>query len=167
MDKEQALLILKKYSPMPNEECMTEEMMNEYAESIDYFSEHPDPICIRPIMMTFSLNESYGVYDHAVVALQGFSNDRVVPHLIEIIQNEDEGKRFWGAELAKFFPDERLVDSLSLCINDPNEEIRVYSIYALNRIGNKKILPILHGRLSIEEDEEVLEELKEAISSFT
>ncbi|WNS80197.1 HEAT repeat domain-containing protein [Domibacillus sp. DTU_2020_1001157_1_SI_ALB_TIR_016] len=167
MNKEQALLILEKYSPMPNEECMTEEMLNEYAESIDYFSEHPDTVCIKPIMMTFSLSESYGIHDHAVAVLESFSNDQVVPQLIEIIQSENEGKRYWGTQIAKSFPDERLVDSLSSCINDPNEEIRAYSIYALHCIGNKKILPLLQERLAIEEDEEVLEELNEAISSFT
>ncbi|MCM3789127.1 HEAT repeat domain-containing protein [Domibacillus indicus] len=166
MNKDQALLGLKKYSPMPDEEGMTEEMLDEYADAINYFIEHPDPICITPIMMTFSLSESYGIYDHAVAVLESFSSDQIVPQLIEIIQSENEGKRYWGTQIAKSFPDERLVDSLLSCINDPNEEIRAYSIYALHYIGNKKVLPMLQERLDIEEDEEVLEELKEAISSF-
>jgi hypothetical protein len=163
MNKGQALSILKKYSPMPDEEDVTEEMIDEYASSIEYFGENLDSICIEPIMMTFSLDDCFGVYDHAVDVLRNFSNDQVIPCLIEAIQSEHEGRRYWGTEIAKFFPDERLISSLSMCINDSNEEIRAYSVYALNCIGHKSVLPILHERLAEERDEEVCEELQQAI----
>ncbi|USK61771.1 hypothetical protein [Peribacillus asahii] len=48
MNKEQALSILEKYSPMPDEEDLTEEMIGEYASTIEYFGENPDSICIEP-----------------------------------------------------------------------------------------------------------------------
>ncbi|HWO97232.1 MAG TPA: HEAT repeat domain-containing protein [Bacillus sp. (in: firmicutes)] len=163
MNKDQALSILKKYSPMPDEEDITEEMIDEYASAIEYFEENPDPICIEPIMMTFSLDDCFGVYDHAVDVLRNFSNNQVVPYLLKAIQSEDEGRRYWGTEMAKFFPDERLINSLSRCIDDSNEEIRAYSVYALNCIGHKSVLPILYERLVKEQDGEVCKELKQAI----
>ncbi|MFC9354906.1 HEAT repeat domain-containing protein [Arthrobacter sp. NPDC057013] len=166
MNKEQALSTLKKYSPMPDEEYLTAEMIDEYASAIMYFGENPDTICIEPIFMTFSLDDCYGVYEHAVCVLRSFSNDQIIPYLIEAIQCKNEGIRYWGTGIAKFFPDERLINSLLICINDLNEEIRAYAIYALNCIGHKSVLPTLHERLVKEQDDEVHLELKKAISKL-
>ncbi|HWL26739.1 MAG TPA: hypothetical protein VNR38_23810 [Ureibacillus sp.] len=93
MNKEQALSILEKYSPMPDEEDLTEEMIDEYASTIEYFGENPDSICIEPIMMTFSLGDCFGVYEHAVSVLMNFSNDQVIPYLIEAIRSKNGGRR--------------------------------------------------------------------------
>ncbi|PEB78424.1 hypothetical protein COM95_26590 [Bacillus cereus] len=166
MNREQAIQILKKYSPMPDDEDLTEEMIDEYASAITYFEENPHPSCIEPIMMTFSLDGCYGVYDHATGVLCEFNNDEIVPHLIRTIQNKHEGRRYWGTELAKFFPDVRLVSSLLTCIEDPNDEIREYVAYALSKIGDKSVLPVLHNRLLKEHNEDVCEELKQAISKL-
>ncbi|WP_245644986.1 HEAT repeat domain-containing protein [Peribacillus loiseleuriae] len=166
MNRDQALFILRKYSPMPDEEDLTEGMIDEFASAIEYFGDNPDPSYIEAIMMTFSLDDLYGVYDHAVDVLRNFTNEQVIPHLIEAIQNKHERRRYWGTEIAKFFPDEKLISSLSTCINDPNEEIRAYAIFALNCIGHKSVLPMLHERLAKEQDEEVFEELKNAISKL-
>ncbi|USK61772.1 HEAT repeat domain-containing protein [Peribacillus asahii] len=50
-----------------------------------------------------------------------------------------------------------------MCINDSNEEIRAFSVHALNCVGHKSVLPILRERLAEEQDEEVYWELKQAI----
>ncbi|MGG2091470.1 HEAT repeat domain-containing protein [Bacillus sp. S13(2024)] len=163
MNREKALQVLKKYSPMPDDENLTEEMIDEYASAITYFEDNPHPSCIESIMMTFSLDDCYGVYEHATCVLREFSNDEVVPHLIRAIQDKHEGRRYWGTELAKFFPDVRLVSSLLTCIDDPNDEIREYVASALSKIGDKSVLPILHNRLLEEYDEDVCEELKQTI----
>lgn len=41
MNKDQALSILKKCAPMPDDNDLTEEMINEFASAIEYFEEHP------------------------------------------------------------------------------------------------------------------------------
>ncbi|MEH7019034.1 MULTISPECIES: HEAT repeat domain-containing protein [Bacillus] len=166
MNREQAIKILKKYSPMPDDENLTEEMINEYASAIMYFEENPHLSCIEPIMMTFSLDDCYGVYEHATCVLREFSNDEVVPHLIKAIRDEHEGRRYCGTDLAKFFPDERLVSPLLICIDDLNDEIRGYVVYALGEIGDRSVLPILHNRLLKEDDENVCDELKQVISKL-
>lgn len=38
-------------------------------------------------MMTFSIDNCYGVYDHAIDVLRNFTKDQVVPHLVEAIQS--------------------------------------------------------------------------------
>ncbi|WP_207911038.1 HEAT repeat domain-containing protein [Paenibacillus albiflavus] len=137
MTKEYAISILKKYTPMPDDQDLTAEMIDEYASAILYFEEYPDPSCIEPIMMTFSLDDLYGTYEHAACVLRSFTNDQVVPHLIKALYSEHEGIRYWGANIAKFFPDSRLLNPLLNCVNDSNEEIREYATYARTCIGYK------------------------------
>lgn len=93
MNKEQVLSILKKYAPIPDNDDLTEEMIDEYASAIEYFEEHPHVSCIEPIMMTFSIDNCYGVFDHAVDVLRNLTNDQVVSHLVEAIQSKHEGRR--------------------------------------------------------------------------
>lgn len=166
MNREQAIQILKKYSPMPDDEDLTEEMIDEYASAIAYFEDNLHPSCIEPIMMTFGADDCYGVYEHATCILREFSNDEVVPHLMNAIQDSHEGRRYWGTDLAQSFPDIRLIDSLLTCIDDSNSEIRGYAVYALSQIGDKSVLPLLHNKLLNEHDEEVIKELEQAISKL-
>ncbi|MEH7463131.1 HEAT repeat domain-containing protein [Bacillus thuringiensis] len=166
MNREQAIQILKKYSPMPDDKDLTEEMIDEYACAITYFEDNPHPSCIEPIMMTFNIDDCYGVYEHATCILREFSNDEVVPHLIKAIQDNHEGRRYWATDLAKFFPDVRLIDSLLTCIDDSNSEIRGYIVYALSKIGDKSVLSHLRNKLLNEHNEEVIEELEQAISKL-
>lgn len=84
----------------------------------------------------------------------------------QAIQDDHEGRRCWGTDLAKFFPDVRLIDSLLTCIDDSNGEIRGYTVYALSKIGDKSVLTHLHNKLLNEHDEEVIEELEQAISKL-
>lgn len=131
-----------------------------------YFENNPHPSYIEPIIMTFSVGDCYGVNEHATCILREFSNDEIVPHLITAIQDSHGGRRYWGKELAIFFPDVRLISSLLTCIDDSNGDIRGYAVYALSKIGDKSVLPILHNKLLSEHDEEVCEELKQAISKL-
>jgi hypothetical protein len=41
MDQEKAQMILEKYSPMPDDEQLTEEIVNEYKAAVDYLDDKP------------------------------------------------------------------------------------------------------------------------------
>ncbi|WP_342720003.1 hypothetical protein AAG068_29120 (plasmid) [Bacillus paramycoides] len=94
---------------MLDDEDLTEEIIDEYANVIIYFGKNPHPSYIESIMITFSLDDCYSVYDHGTGVLCGFNNEEIAPHLIRTLQDKHEGRRYWGTELAKLFPDVRLV----------------------------------------------------------
>lgn len=167
MNQDEALRILNKYSPMPDDEELTEEIVNEYRKAIDYLYENPPGIIfLKPLLHSLGAYDGWGVYEITRSILVSYDISQVIPYMKDELLSKLDGRRYWCTLLAIDFPDESLIPMLLKTLNDPVEEIRVNSVMALESIGNKSVIDELITKSKLENDEDVIEVFQEAINSL-
>jgi hypothetical protein len=167
LNQDKALKILNKYSPMPDDEELTEEIVNEYREAIDYLYKNPPGIIfLKPLLHSLGAYDGWGVYEITRSILVSYDISQVIPYIKDELLSKLDGRRYWCTLFAIDFPDESLIPMLLKTLNDPIEGIRVNSVMALESIGNICVIEELITRSKLESDEEVMEVFHEAIDSL-
>jgi hypothetical protein len=62
MNKEKAIEFLKKHQPMPDDDSLSTELINEYDMVRKYFLMNPDEECIPLFLNSYGKIDGYGVY---------------------------------------------------------------------------------------------------------
>jgi hypothetical protein len=167
MDQNKALRILNKYSPMPDDEELTEEIVKEYRDAIDYLDDNPPGMMfLKPLLHSLGAYDGWGVYEITRSILVSYDISQVMPYIKDGLLSKLDGRRYWCTLLATDFPDASLIPMLLKTLNDPVEEIRVNSVMALESIRNNSVIEDLIKRSKLENDEEVIEVFQEAINSL-
>jgi HEAT repeats len=167
MDQEKALMILDKYSPMPDDEQLTEEIVDEYKAAIDYLDNRPpEKRFLKPLFYSLGAFDGWGVYEVTRSLIVSYNKFDVVPLIMEGLKSERNGRRYWSTLLAADFADENLTPLLLETLKDPLEEIRLNSVMALEAIGNPVVINELNEMKVSESDEDVIEAIQEAIQSL-
>jgi hypothetical protein len=167
MDQEKALMILDKYSPMPDDEQLTEEIVDEYKAAIDYLDNRPpEKRFLKPLFYSLGTFDGWGVYEVTRSLIVSYNKFDVVPLIMEGLKSERNGRRYWSTLLAADFADENLTPLLLETLKDPLEEIRLNSVMALEAIGNPVVINELNEMKVSESDEDVIEAIQEAIQSL-
>jgi HEAT repeat protein len=158
-----AVKILKKYNPMPADDQLTQEIVDEYGAVIDYLKLNPHPSCIEPILKSFGEYDGWGLYEEASLILTKFGINQVLPYLISALQSPQNGIRYWATHIASDFADKQLLQFLEVCIQDKIPDIRENKATALGFMGGPQALKVLEGALEVESDPIVIEAIEEAI----
>jgi hypothetical protein len=167
MDQEKALLILDKYSPMPDDEQLTEEIVDEYKAVVDYLDDKPPEIrFLKPLFNSLGAFDGWGVYEVTRSLIVSYNKLDVVPLIKEGLKSVRDGKRYWSTLIAADFADESLIPLLLEKLKDPLEEIRLNSVMALEAIGNPVVINELNEMENSESDEDVIEAIQDAIQSL-
>jgi HEAT repeats len=167
MDQEKAQMILEKYSPMPDDEQLTEKIVNEYKAAVDYLDDKPpEVIFLKPLFYSLGAFDGWGVYEVTRSLILSYNKLDVVPLIVEGLKSELNGRRYWSTLLAVDFADENLIPLLLETLKDPLEEIRLNSVMALEAIGNPEVINELNEMEILESDEDVIEAIQEAIQSL-
>lgn len=137
---------IKKMSPLPDDEEMTEELINEYVEVFEEIEEkYKDPRAIPVLIESLGIGEGYGVYQTVLSYLEHFNPEDLLPHLFKAVQHGPDGARKWGARLLGTLRDNRALPYLLPLLNDPEEEVRIESVIALEMIGDPAVIPGLQS----------------------
>ncbi|PEJ28303.1 hypothetical protein CN689_22370 [Peribacillus butanolivorans] len=166
MNLNKAVKILNKYNPMPADDQLTQEIVDEYGAAIDYLKLNPHPSCIEPILRSFGEYDGWGLYEEASLILSKFGKNQVLPYLISALQSTQNGIRYWATHIASDFADRQLIPFLEVCFQDKISDIRENTATALGFIGGHQALKVLEDALKVENDPVVLEAIEEAIQEI-
>lgn len=157
MTTEEALDFLRQHQPMPDDEEAAEEVAQEiidgYENARKHFLDHPDVRCVPLFLNSFGDGTGWGIYQMVDEVLWQFSEDEVVPHLLQALASPLVGVRYWNTQIAMDFPSPRLIPTLTHLVDDPDRGVRCFAIFALSLIPSSEVLPPLQHALATEKDE--------------
>lgn len=163
-DRVSELLVqLKKLSPMPEDDLLTEEMLDAYGEIIDELREFIDPRSIEPLIASFGYGDGFGVYWKTLQLLEQFDDEQVAPHLIAALRHGAPGARMWAAFMLGRSRNKQAIPDLIKCLHDDKEYVRVNSILALGMIGDPIIKHNIE-KLRVDPSEDVQHAVEVALS---
>ena len=160
MDIRQALDFLKKHQPMPGDEPAEGFLLDTYKEVMDFFLINQNEECVPLFLNSFGSYDGFGVYQLVGDVITKYPSDIVVPALIDAITNGADPVKSWCAEIAYYFPDDRLIDCLGMLTSHENLDIRWPAILALSKIDSNRIMELFGGLLLTERDQMAIDEMK-------
>lgn len=152
MKEEDVIKFLKIHQPMPNDDELTEEVIDQYDSAIKFLKNYPILKCLPLILNSFGEYDGFGVYQTVEDVIVKFPYEDVVKYLKEALSSNYSGVKYWCAQIATLFPDRRLASSLSKLLDDSNSDIRMAAAVALLSIGGDDITRLLEEQL-VKEDE--------------
>ncbi|NEN75461.1 hypothetical protein F9B74_03850 [Pelistega sp. NLN82] len=126
MNKQDAITFLKKYQPLPDDEKLTEEIINEYDEIRKFFIDNPDDDVIGLFLHSYGNGDGLGVYPLVEDVLLNCSKEKVILSIKEVLEdiNTPNNVRYWVTQNAELFFDDRLRKGLEISLHSENEDIR-------------------------------------------
>ena len=166
MTREGALEFLRAHQPLPPDRKLSEETIKTYDDVRKFFLAYPDKECIELFLFSFGDGSGYGVYQLVEDVIAKCDRNDVVPILGRALQTGGEGVRYWASQIATRFPDQRLLEPLSMTLADPNADTREMSVAAVEAIGGPVGRALLKTRLEVEDDEQVRRAIEEALAEL-
>ncbi len=136
---------LSKISPMPDDNTLTPEVLQDYEVIVSELALLKDPKCILPLIKSFGYGEAWGLYWTTLHLLEEFAVEQVDLLLIESLSTEGKGTRMWAAYMLGRSRNIQAVDGLINLLKDPNELVRYNAATALGMIGDSKARPYLEA----------------------
>lgn len=163
MNKEEALDFLKKHQPMPSDDCVTQEELDNYKECIEFFENNPDVECIPLFLNSFSEGRAFEGYDHVRFVLYKLPPENVVYYLKQCLYSENRNIRYWCANFALDYSFPELVEPLTYCLKGQDKGIRKSAVIALQFIPDKRVSGILQEAYEHETYNAVKKDIEEAL----
>lgn len=167
MTRDEAIAFLQAHQPLPSDRDLPNDLIVTYDEIRKLFLDKKDPVCIPLFLGSFGEGSGFGVYQLVEDVLLRFSPQEVVPHLVSALNSRHPGVRYWSAQIAASFPDERLVPALFALLTDVSADTRIVAVIALGRLGGAPIRARLIQLLAIETDEDVMEAVREELQAVS
>lgn len=163
MTNEEALDFLKAHQPLPDDPG--EELLQRLRSATFCLFQNPDPACIPLLLNALARWDDWSLYDSVQSVLRQFKPAEVVPHLRAGLDHQREVTRSWSADTARFFPHPLLVEPLGRLLGESRPEIRLVAAAALEMIALPEVVKLAERALDTEEDEDVLEILRQIIAN--
>ena len=162
MDKTTAIAFLNANSPMPDDDALSQELIDQYAAAYEFFVSTPDPDSIGPLLNSFGRWGGFGMYQRVEDAFASFDAEQMRDTLVAAISSPHESVRYWASQIAALFPCDDLVAPLIRNTHDSQTDICVAAATALAQIDDPAIVqPIreLRSRLTHPSDIEALDDI--------
>lgn len=167
MNSDEALAFLASNCPLPDDEILTEEVIDKYDEVRRFFLDHPDPRCIIPLLNSFGDGSGFGVFQLVEDVIKQFPVVKVAPHLLRALGSDHRGVRFWCTQMVPSFPSRIYVPRLLVNLNDPDSDIRSATAEALAVVGDRSIVSELEEAIKREKEEYVRDDIRDAIEELS
>lgn len=90
---------LARLGPLPDDDAVTQEQLNEFGDIIDRIATAPpDPAYIRPLLNTFGYGDGFAGYVHGANALLKQDRGAVVEAALDTLETGRAGPRQWAME---------------------------------------------------------------------
>ena len=166
MNKFEAIEFLKHYQPLPDDNELTKEIIDNYDEVRKFFKSNPDEICIPLFLNSFGYVSGFGVYQLIEDVIRLFDKDKIIPHIKKALSSQHKGIRYWNTQIAAIFPDKKLINELANGLNENDFDMKYAAITALEQIGGLETKTLLERALEKENDKELKELLCEVIKDI-
>ncbi len=163
MTNEEALDFLNAHQPLPDD--AREELLQRLRTVTSHLFQHPDPACIPLLLNTLARWDDWSLYDSIQSVLRQFKPAEVVPFLRAGLDHKRDVTRSWSADTARYFPHPLLVEPLGRMLGEPRSEMRLVAAAALEMIALPEVVALAKQALDTEEDEDVLEILRQIVAS--
>lgn len=165
MNQKRALEFLKKNQPLPDDNAITQEVIDDYDAVRKFFKQYPCNESLTLFFGSFGKGDGLGVYQLIEDTILAHDSEDVIPELAVALKNGTDSSKYWCAQIAVNFPDERLIEGLQTALGSDNVDIREATITALECIGGSKVQKLLKEQLLLEKDKEVRELIKDVLAS--
>ncbi len=161
MTTDDALDFLRRHQPMPDDEVLTEDLIQQYDEVRQHFIESPDQCCIPLFLGSFGKGDGLGVYQLVEDVLMQHPPHQVIPHLETALSSSHRSIRYWAAEISANFPSQQLLHPLSALLAEHDEDLVSASVIALGQLKSpqaRSALRLALGRIPSEHVRVLIEE---------
>jgi len=134
VNKSEALEFLQQHQPMPDDENITQDLIDKYDSARRYFISDPDEKAIMLFLRSFGNGDGLGVYQLVEDFFYKCRKSDVVESLKIVLEDEhvSDGVRYWCTQSAAAFADESLRLGISISKKSNNEDIRDAADLALS-----------------------------------
>ena len=126
MNRNEALSFLRDHQPMPDDDDLTQEVIDKYDEVRKFFTANPDKEVISLFLNSYGNGDGWGVYQLVEDVFYKCHRDDVVVEIKEILENPSiaDSVRYWVTQVSAAFSDVRLKKGLEISLKSKNEDIR-------------------------------------------
>jgi hypothetical protein len=165
MNEKDAIDFLLTVQPMPNDDILTEDLINEYDKVRLYLAAHPTEAALPLLLNSFGNGFGFGVYQLVEDTIAAFPTNLVVENLAFALQSPNEGVRFWASQISERYFDPSLLTPLQSLIHDESPSIRAAAITSLERYLDldEALRKELEDLVLVEKESWVLSLLKEIL----
>jgi len=165
MTTDDALDLLRRHQPMPDDEVLTEELIQRYDEVRKHFIESPDQRCIPLFLGSFGEGDGLGVYQLVEDVLIQYPPHQVIPHLETALSSSHRSIRYWAAEISANFPSQQLLHALSALLDEHDEDLVSASVIALGQLESPEARSALRSALGKAPSEHVRGFIEEQLAT--
>jgi len=171
ISRKDAINFLKQYQPMPDDNNLSKDIIDQYDDVRKFFLANPDEECISLFLNSFGERDGFGVYQLIEDVIKKFEKSKVLPHLLNALKSDYRSVRYWNAQIASSFPDEKLFEPLKKLLDEHDVDIRFAAItsiaqIALSGIKYDEVVDSLENALENETEDDVREFLQEVIDDI-
>ena len=155
MNTEDALRFLELHQPMPSDEKIDKELIEKYDDIRNYFLKNKDFRCVSLFLNSFGFINGLGVYQLVEDVIIMYEEKDVVPLLVKSLNSDYYSVRYWSTQIASNFSSKKLIETLSMLLDENNYDIKFASLAAIERNDSLSKKTILEKYLLQENDEEL------------
>lgn len=126
MNRNEALSFLRDHQPMPDDDDLTQEVIDKYDEVRKFFTANPDKEVISLFLNSYGNGDGWGVYQLVEDVFYKCHRDDVVVEIKELLENPSiaDSVRYWVTQVSAAFSDVKLKKGLAISLKSKNEDIR-------------------------------------------
>jgi HEAT repeat protein len=170
MNIDDALRFLAEHQPLPADEDLSDDLIQEFDDVRTFFVSHADPRCARLLVGALGDGSGFGVYQLVEDALRNQERGAVVEALREGLSSERRGVRSWSAEIAAGgYHDASLIPgAMAVLLGNDSGDTRYWAAVLLSELAASGEVDrsAIAGLLETEQEAQVAEVLREAMTQF-
>lgn len=126
MNRNEALSFLRNHQPMPDDDELTQEVIDKYDEARKLLTADPDKEAISLFLNSYGNGDGWGAYQLVEDVLYKCHRDDVIVEIKEILENPSiaDSVRYWVTQASAAFSDVKLKKGLEISLKSKNEDIR-------------------------------------------
>lgn len=126
MNRNEALSFLRNHQPMPDDDELTQEVIDKYDEARKLLTADPDKEAISLLLNSYGNGDGRGIYQLVEDVLYKCHRDDVIVEIKEILENPSiaDSVRYWVTQVSAAFSDVKLKKGLEISLKSKNEDIR-------------------------------------------
>lgn len=138
MNRNEALSFLRHNQPMPDDDVLTQELINKYDEARKFFIAYPDKEAISLFLNSYGNGDGWGVYQLVEDFFYKCHRDDVVLEIQKTLENPSvtDNVRYWVTQVSAAFADAKLKKGLEISLKSKNEDIREAAQLSLDMIDD-------------------------------
>jgi hypothetical protein len=153
---------LQCHQPMPPDSAVMPADIEELDRVRRFLTEQPNDEALELLLGVFGEGSGFGIYQLIENAVAAHDRGVVVTALARKLERGPRSVRYWCAQIAATYPDDRLIEPLSIGLAPGDHDLRWATVTALAAINAKPAKDILQRWLPQETDAELRSIIEEA-----